>query len=254
MSAPTELSLSRRAMAEALGTGLLVAAVVGSGAAAQRLSPNDIGLALLENAIATGGVLFALILVLAPVSGAHLNPVVTLADVVLQRRPAREAAAYIPAQLIGGVLGAVLANAMFEVPQGLSTVERVGGPVLLAEVVATFGLVLVIFGLVRAGTARAVTLAVPAAVAGYIVGAYWFTASTSFANPAVTVGRAFTDSFAGIAPSSVPGFVVAQCVGAVIACAVALYFWPARRPTPGPVGAQLSSDGNAVPHVQEQSA
>jgi arsenate reductase len=204
--------------------------VVGSGIAAQRLSPNDVGLALLENALATGGVLFALILVLAPVSGAHFNPVVTIADVLLQRRPVREAAAYIPAQALGAVLGAVVANAMFEVPQGLSTTLRAGTASHLAEVVATFGLVLIIFGLVRAGTAAATAVALPAAVAAYIVGAYWFTSSTSFANPAVTLGRAFSDTFAGIDPSSVPGYVIAQFVGGLIACTAVVLWWPRRAP------------------------
>jgi arsenate reductase len=229
----TGLSLARRAAAEGLGTGLLVMAVVGSGIAAQRLSPGDTGLALLENAFATAGALFALILLLAPVSGAHLNPCVTLVDCVIGGRPMREAAAYIPAQVIGAVLGARLANAMFSVPHGMSTTERGGGGVLLGEVVATFGLVLLIAGLVRAGTAGRAVLAVPAAVAAYIGGAYWFTSSTSFANPAVTVGRAFTDTFAGIAPDDVAPFVAAQVVGAAIAAVAVLVWWPFRSPATG---------------------
>jgi glycerol uptake facilitator-like aquaporin len=207
-----------------------VTAVVGSGIAAQTLSPGDTGLALLENAIATGGALFALILLLGPVSGAHFNPVVTLADVLLRGRPWRDLVAYVPAQVVGGILGALLANAMFDVPQAFAEQTRGGGPVLLGEVVATFGLVLLIAGLVGSGTAAASRVAVPAAVAAYIVGAYWFTSSTSFANPAVTVGRIFSDTFAGIAPSSAPAFIAAQIVGSLLAIGAALLWWP-RPPT-----------------------
>jgi len=218
-------SLPRRLFAEALGTMLLVAAVVGSGIMAQRLSPNDAGLALLENAVATGAVLFVLIAVLGPVSGAHFNPVVTAVDAWFGGIDRRDIAPYIAAQVLGGCAGAILANLMF----GLSAVtisqdERTGAGILLSEVVAAFGLVLVILGLIRAG--RSTWIA--AAVAAYIVGAYWFTASTSFANPAVTIGRTLSNTFAGIAPSSVPGFVVAQVVGALLAVGAALILWPRR--------------------------
>lgn len=221
-----ERSLPRRAAAEALGTGLLVMAVVGSGIAAQRLSPNDTGLALLENAFATAGALFALILLFGSVSGAHLNPVVTVVDALFGRRDWAEAAAYIPAQIMGAVLGALLANAMFDVGFAMSTTQRSGANLLLSEVVATFGLLLLIFGLLRSGTAARSALAVPAAVAVYIGGAYWFTSSTSFANPAVTIGRAFSDTFAGIAPGSVPGFVVAQMIGGALAALAVIVWWP----------------------------
>ena len=203
-------TLPRRAVAEGLGTGLLVAVVVGSGIAAERLSPTDTGLQLLENAIATGAGLVALILAFGPVSGAHLNPVVTMA---LRTAP-RDAAAYIAAQVAGACLGAVTANLMFDLdPVTLSTRTRATGGLWLAEVVATFGLITVIFGVVRSGRLTAV----PIAVAGYIGAAYWFTSSTSFANPAVTVGRTLSDTFAGIRPSSAPGFVLAQLGGAALA-------------------------------------
>jgi glycerol uptake facilitator-like aquaporin len=218
-------SLPRRLFGEALGTMLLVAAVVGSGIAAQRLSPTDDGLALLENAVATGAVLFVLIATLGPISGAHFNPVVTLADAWFGGIDRRDTVPYIVAQVIGACLGAMLANLMF----GLSAVsisqnDRTGAGVQLSEVVATFGLLLVILGLVRAGRSSWVA----AAVASYIVGAYWFTASTSFANPAVTIGRTLSDTFAGIAPASVPAFVVAQCIGAALAVGATLVLWPRR--------------------------
>jgi arsenate reductase len=222
------VSLSRRLFAEALGTALLVAAVVGSGIMAQRLSPTDTGLALLENAVATGGVLLVLIATLGPISGAHFNPVVTAVDAWFGGIDRRDAVPYAAAQVLGACAGAVLANLMF----GLSAVsvsqhERSGSGIWLSEVVATFGLLLVILGLVRAGRSSWIA----AAVAAYIVGAYWFTASTSFANPAVTIGRTLSDTFAGIAPASVPGFVVAQCVGAAIAVAATVVLWPRHSPT-----------------------
>ena len=208
------MTLWRRVLAELLGTGLLVMVVVGSGIAAQRLSPDDVGLQLLENAAATAVGLYVLILVFGPVSGAHFNPVVSLADAVLGRRsgglPLVEVPVYAVAQVLGAVGGAVLANAMFDLAAvSLSTTARTGGDLWLSEVVATTGLLLVIFCLARSGQS-AVT---PAAVGAYIGGAYFFTSSTSFANPAVTVGRIFSDTFAGIAPASVPGFVVAQLMG-----------------------------------------
>jgi arsenate reductase len=210
-------SLSRRAACEAVGTLGLVCAVVGSGIAAQRLSPDDVGLQLLENSIATALALVALLLTFGSVSGAHLNPVVTLAAWWRRQATSREAAAYAAAQVAGGVAGAILANAMFERPVfDLATTERASPGLWLGEVVATAGLLLTV-----AGTSAASPRAVPFAVAGYIGAAYWFTSSTSFANPAVTVARAFSDSFAGIAPSSVPAFVLAQLLGAAIAVAVA---------------------------------
>ena len=220
-------SLPRRLLAEALGTCLLVATVVGSGIMAQSLSPDDIGLQLLENAIATGGVLVVLIAVFGPLSGAHFNPVVTAVDAWFGGIDRRDVAPYILVQVIGACAGAVLANLMF----GLSAVsisqhDRTGWGVWLAEIVATFGLLLVILGLVRTG--RSTWIA--ASVAAYIVGAYWFTSSTSFANPAVTVGRMLSDTFAGIAPASVPGFIIAQCVGAIIAVLVVIVLWPKHSP------------------------
>ncbi|WP_249051599.1 MIP/aquaporin family protein [Cellulomonas fimi] len=235
-------SIGRRLLAEFVGTGMLVAVVVGSGVAAQRLSPADVGLQLLENSIATTLGLAVLIVVLGPVSGAHLNPVVSLADWFLSRRGgarlgASHLGAYAASQVAGGVAGAVLANVMFEVPTATSTTARTGGGLLVAEVVATAGLVLVIFSLTRSGRGAWVAPAVGA----YIGAAYWFTSSTSFANPAVTIGRMFTDTFAGIAPASVPGFVVAQLLGAVLGVVAATFFCPLpeqdevsrqRRPEP----------------------
>jgi glycerol uptake facilitator-like aquaporin len=216
-------SLGRRLLAEGLGTALLVAAVVGSGIAAQRLSPHDTGIALLENAVATGAVLYVLILVLGPLSGAHFNPVVTAVDTWLGGLARRDAAPYVVVQIVGACLGAMLANLMFGLSAvSISTHARGGPGILLSEVVATFGLLLVILGLVRRGRSRYVA----GAVAAYIVGAYWFTASTSFANPAVTIGRTLSDTFAGIAPSSAPGFVVAQFVGGLVALVVAVVLWP----------------------------
>jgi glycerol uptake facilitator-like aquaporin len=218
--------LWRRAAAEALGTGLLVAVVVGSGIAAQRLSPNDVGLQLLENSLATALGLAVLIAILQPVSGAHLSPVVTLADRALGASHHPVAiVVYVLAQLAGGIGGAVLANVMFAVPTALSTTQRATVGHLLGEVVATAGLVLVIFALVRTGRAA---VAAPA-VGGYIGAAYWFTSSTSFANPAVTVGRIFTDTFAGIAPASALPFLAAQVVGAACGVGLVLLFFPTRK-------------------------
>lgn len=225
-------SLARRLFAEFLGTGMLVAIVVGSGIAAQQLSPADTGLQLLENSITTALGLAVLIVVLAPVSGAHFNPVVSLADWYFGRHlrhgpTLSVAAAYIGAQVPGGVAGALLANLMFDVPTAISTKVRSSPGLLLAEAVATAGLVAVIFALVRTGRPG---LAGPA-VGAYIGAAYWFTSSTSFANPAVTVGRVFSDTFAGIAPGSVLPFVLAQVLGCAIGIAVvaALYPTPARH-------------------------
>jgi glycerol uptake facilitator-like aquaporin len=216
------VTLLRRAAAELLGTAFLVATVVGSGIAAQRLSPHDLGLQLLENSVATGAVLVALILALQPVS-ASFNPVVTLVERVLGRVTTTSAVALICAQLVGGAIGAVVANLMFDLdPVMLAAHERGGAGQLLAEVVATLGLVLVVFGSLR--TARIETVAY--AVGGYIAAAYWFTSSTSFANPAVTTARTLSDTFAGIAPGSVPAFVVMQILGGALGAALVLLLHP----------------------------
>ncbi|WP_084075484.1 aquaporin [Demequina sp. NBRC 110052] len=215
----------RRALAEGLGTALLVAIVVGSGIMAQQLS-DDVGLQLLENSLATTLGLAVLILMFQQVSGSHFNPVVTLVErVVGGMDRTADAAVYVGAQLLGGLAGAALANAMFATPTAWSTTERATPAHLLAEVVATAGLVLVILSLVRTGRAAIVGPAVGA----YIGAAYWFTSSTSFANPAVTVGRMITDTFAGIAPASALPFIAAQLVGGAIAVALAHALFP-RRP------------------------
>jgi glycerol uptake facilitator-like aquaporin len=217
----------RAVAGEFLGSAGLAAVVVGSGIAAQRLSPSDIGLQLFENAFATALGLTVLILVFAPVSGAHFNPVVTVADILLHRRRWSTAASYLPAQVIGCIAGAVLANVMFAAPAvAWSTTDRSGWPLLLSEVVATAGLILVIFALVRTGRSH---LAAPA-VGAYIGAAYFFTSSTSFANPAITIGRMFTDTFAGIAPASALPFIGAQLVGAAVGLAAVRLLFPASAP------------------------
>ncbi len=206
--------LLRRLVAEAVGSAFLVLAVVGSGIMANRLSPHDNGLQLLENAAATAGALIALILTFGPVSGAHFNPVVTLVDAMNGAISLRDAVAYAAVQIGGACAGALLANTMFGLATfQRSTTVRSGGPLWLSEVVATVGLLLVINGCVRNGRRDAVAFAVGA----WIGGAYWFTSSTSFANPAVTIARSFTNTFAGISLSSAPMFMAAQLVGAVIA-------------------------------------
>ncbi len=216
--------LARRASAEAVGTALLVAIVVGSGIAAQRLSPGDIGLELLENSIATGAGLVALILAIGPVSGAHFNPVVTLADRMLGGTTTVDALVYVVSQIVGACAGAIAANLMYALPAvTLSTRVRSSGGLWLGEYIATFGLVLVILGVVRSTRASAA----PYAVGGYIAAAYWFTSSTSFANPAVTIGRTLTDTFAGIKPANAPAFVVVQIAGAVGAVLLARFWNPA---------------------------
>ena len=237
---PPAVSMSRRLLAEGLGTGLLVAVVVGSGIAAQRLSPDDVGLQLLENSLTTALGLTVLILLLGPVSGAHFNPVVSAADWFLGRRsmaglPGTVVGLYVVAQVVGGVLGALLANAMFGVAPAISTTARVSSGTLLGEVVATAVLVMLIFGLAATGRGA---LAAPA-VGAYIGAAYWFTSSTSFANPAVTVARLFSDTFAGIAPASVAPYVIAQLVGAVIGIALTVLPFPA---------ASQAADRVVVPH------
>ena len=215
--------LARRATAEGVGTAFLVAIVVGSGIAAQRLTPNDIGLELLENSIATGAGLVALILAFGSVSGAHFNPIVTMADRILGGTTTRDASVYVVVQIIGACVGAMVANLMYSLPAvDVSTHTRSSSALWLGEAVAAFGLILVILGVVRSG--RAATAAF--AVGGYITAAYWFTSSTSFANPAVTIGRMFSNTFAGIAPSSVPMFIVMQVLGALAAVGLAIYLFP----------------------------
>ncbi len=214
--------LLRKAFAELLGSALLAATVVGSGIAAQRLSPDDVGLQLLENALITGAVLVALILALGPVSAAF-NPVVTLAERFFGAITTAAAATFIAAQVLGCCLGVVVANLMFELdPVVVSTRERATGALWLGEVVATFGLVVVIFGVVRSGRAAHVAYAVGA----YITAAYWFTSSTSFANPAITIGRTLSDTFAGIEPASAPLFIAMQLVGGVLAVGAVLVLYP----------------------------
>ena len=218
-----QVTLGRRIVAEGLGTALLVAAVIGSGIMAQRLAGDDVATALLANTIATGAALVALILTFGPISGAHFNPVVTAVFAASREITARDAATYIAAQVVGGLAGAILANAMFDLgPITWAATARHGTAQLLSEAVATFGLVAVIVGTVR----RRPTVT-PFAVAAYIVAAYWFTASTSFANPAVTIARAASDTFAGIRPADVPAFILAQSLGG--AAAATLFGWLVPR-------------------------
>jgi glycerol uptake facilitator-like aquaporin len=253
---PARPALARRGLAEFTGTGLLAAVVVGSGIMAVRLSPGAPGLELLENSLATVAGLAVIIAVLAPVSGAHLNPVVSAADWALGRRsgaglPGRDVAVYVTAQLSGGIGGAVLANLMFALPAVTKSVTARSAPHLwLGEVVATAGLVLVVFVLARSGRGALA----PAAVAGWVGAAYWATSSTSFANPAVTIGRAFTGTFAGIAPESVPGFVAAQAAGAVLGAALVVVLYPAARPGPGGSPAEAGSSARARPETAAAGA
>jgi arsenate reductase len=215
--------LGRQALAELLGSAGLVTVVIGSGIAAQRLSPDDTGLQLLENALVTGAGLVALILAFGPASGGHFNPVVTLADRVFGGVTNRQVGAYLPAQLAGGIAGAVLANLMFDLDAvSLSTQHRSGSGLWLSEALATFGLVVLVFALVRAGR----TSLAPFAVGAYITAAYWWSSSTSFANPMIDVARTLSDTFAGIAPSSVPMFVVMQVLGAAAAVGVVALLYP----------------------------
>lgn len=224
----TTIALWRRLLAEFTGTALLVTAVVGSGIMAADLSPDDIGLQLLQNSIATAFALGTLILIFGPVSGAHFNPVISVADWFLGRRTrtgltGTELGGYVAAQISGGICGSILANLMFALPAvQWSTKQRSGGHLWLGELVATAGLVLLVFALARSGRAPLA----PAAVGAYIGAAYWFTSSTSFANPAVTIGRIFTDTFAGILPGSAPGFVLAQLAGLGIGVALLLALYP----------------------------
>jgi glycerol uptake facilitator-like aquaporin len=215
-------ALSTRLVSEAVGTGLLVVAVVGSGIMGERLADGNVAVALLANSIATGAALIVLISILGPVSGAHFNPVVTLADAWERRSMRADLPAYIGAQIFGGLMGVALANTMFDLPLFFaSTHSRNGSALLLSEVFATFGLILTIRGCAKLRSDVGAL-----AVAAYITGAYWFTSSTSFANPAVTLARAATDTFAGIRPADVPGFVVAQLLGAGIATTTAVWLFP----------------------------
>ncbi|MEV4709498.1 MIP/aquaporin family protein [Actinoplanes sp. NPDC049316] len=231
----------RRLLAEFVGTALLVAAVVGSGIMATTLSPGNVGLQLLQNSVATAFALGALILTFGPVSGAHFNPVVSAADWWLGRRHGtglslRDLAGYTTAQILGAIAGSVLANLMFDLSAvTISTKTRTGTHLWLGEVVATTGLLLLIFALVRSGRAAVA----PAAVGAYIGAAYWFTSSTSFANPAVTIGRAFTDTFAGIAPASVPAYIGAQLVGLLVGIGLLAALYP---------HAGVNADQVVVPH------
>ena len=228
--------LARQALAEFLGSAGLVTVVIGSGIAAQRLSPDDVGLQLLENALVTGAGLVALILAFGPVSGGHFNPVVTLADRFFGGVGNRQVAVYIPAQVIGGAVGAVVANVMFELPAvSVSTTDRSGGGLWLSEAVATFGLVVLIFGLVRGGR----TALAPFGVGAYITAAYWWSSSTSFANPMIDLARTLSDTFSGIAPASVPMFLLLQLVGGAAGVAAVAVLYPEA-----PAGA----DGVVVPH------
>jgi glycerol uptake facilitator-like aquaporin len=220
------MTLRKKVVAEFTGTALLLAAVVGSGIMGERLAGGNVGLALLANTLATGAALVALILAFGPISGAHFNPAVTVADASQGGTAWREVPALIAAQVVGAVAGVALAHGMFgEAVFSFSRHARAGGPQVLSEFVATFGLLAVIWGCARVRAA-----AVPFAVAAYIVAAYWFTASTSFANPAVTLARSLTDTFAGIRPADVPGFLLGQCAGATAATLLFRWLLPAHPP------------------------
>ena len=223
----SETALWRRLLAEMLGSAFLAAVVIGSGIAAQRLSPGNVGLELFENAAVTAAGLFCIILMFGPVSGGHFNPVVSFVDASFGGLRWSSAAAYLPAQVLGCIAGAVVANLMFsKAAFSISTRHRASGAHFLSEIVATLGLILVVFALARSGRSRNA----PAAVGTYIGAAYFFCSSTSFANPAITVGRMFSNSFAGIAPSSVPSFVVAQVLGGVLALIVIKCLYPGVTP------------------------
>jgi arsenate reductase len=238
-------ALWRRLLAEALGSAFLAAVVVGSGIAAQQLSPGNVGLELFENAAATAAGLFTIILMFGPVSGGHFNPVVSFVDAAFGGLSWRDAAAYLAAQVSGCIGGAVLANLMFsKAAVSFSTKHRASGPHFLAEVVATLGLLLVIFSLARTGRGRTA----PAAVGAYIGAAYFFTSSTSFANPAITIGRMFSDTFAGIAPGSAPGYILAEIAGGVLGFLVIKVLYPDVTPEEAAavVVPQLAGDGHAA--------
>ena len=245
-----DATLRRSLLAEFLGSAFLAAVVIGSGIAAQRLSPGNVGLELLENAAATATGLYTIILMFGPVSGAHFNPVVSLVDASFGGLSSRRAFAYIPAQVGGCLAGAIAANAMFAIAAvRISTKHRASPSHLLAEVIATLGLLLVIFSLAR--TKRAGSA--PAAVGAYIGAAYFFTSSTSFANPAISIGRMFSDTFAGIAPSSVPGFVIAQLVGGVAAIIVLRTLYPDVTPREAADVILPHPDGRADPMLTSQA-
>jgi arsenate reductase len=231
------IPLWRRLLAEFLGSAFLAAVVIGAGIAAQNLSPGQTGLQLLEDAAATAVGLYAIILMFGPVSGGHFNPVVSFVDAFFGGLSWRDAAAYLPAQVAGCITGAVLANLMFTLPAvTISAKHRATPAHFLSEIIATLGLLLVIFALARSGRARSA----PAAVGAYIGAAYWFTSSTSFANPAISIGRMFSNTFAGIAPSSVPSFIAAQILGGIVAAVVIKALYPAITPA--------DAAGIIVPH------
>jgi glycerol uptake facilitator-like aquaporin len=240
------IPLHRRLLAEFVGTALLVTVVVGSGIAAAQLSPNDIGLQLLQNSTATVLGLAVLILMFGPVSGAHFNPVVSAADWLLGRRngtgmSVTDLGAYAAAQISGAIVGAILANVMFDLSAfQIATKDRITTGHVVGEIVATAGLVALIFTLARTGRAGLSA----ASVGAYIGAAYWFTSSTSFANPAVTVGRVFSDTFAGIGPGSVPGFIGAQLIGGLIGLGLVVVLYP---------DAAATADDVVVPHHPERT-
>jgi glycerol uptake facilitator-like aquaporin len=239
-----EALLWRQLLAEFLGSALLAALVIGSGIAAQQLSPGATGLELLENAAATAAGLYAIILMFGPVSGGHFNPVVSFVDAALGGMRWRDAAAYLPAQVAGCISGAVVANLMFSGPAvSISAHHRASAAHLLSEVVATAGLIVVIFSLARTGRGRTA----PAAVGAYIGAAYFFTSSASFANPAITIGRMFSDTFAGIAPSSAPGFIAAQIAGGVVAWGIIKALYPGITPAEAAGAVLPHLDGRGVP-------
>jgi len=222
----TSATLARRTFGEFVGSALLSLIVIGSGIAAASLSPTDTGLQLLENALATALGLAGIILIFGPLSGAHFNPVISLVDAATSGRPWRDTLAYVPAQTLGCIAGAVLANFIFGLqPLTVSSTERLTTPTFVSEIVATACLVLVVFSLVRTGRAHLA----PAAVGAWIGGAYFFTSSTSFANPAITVGRMFSDTFAGIAPNSAPGFLAAQLIGGALGLLIVRVLYPLAR-------------------------
>ena len=229
-----QLSVARRAAAEAVGTAILLAGIIGSGIMAERLAAGNVELALLANTLATGGVLAAVILAFGPISGAHFNPAVTLADALRGGLNWRDVPPYVVAQVTGAITGAAIANLMFGDPIFFASHHaRHGAPLLLSEFVATFGLLAIIWG-----CSRYRSHVTAFAVAAYIVGAYWFTASTSFANPAVTIARSLSDTFAGIAPSDVPGFIAAEFAGALAATALFAWLWPSN----------LAPEAVVIPH------
>ena len=251
-----QVALWRRLAAEFLGSAFLAAVVIGSGIAAQRLSPGDTGLELLENAAATAAGLFAIILMFGPVSGGHFNPVVSLADAAFGGMSWRDAAAYLPAQAAGCTVGAVGANLMFALPAvTVSAKSRATPAHFLSEIIATLGLLLVIFALARSGRAQAT----PAAVGAYIGAAYFFTSSASFANPAITIGRMFSDTFAGISPASAPSFIGAQVAGGVLAVVAVKTLYPGITPAQAadavvPHAIAAVRDGAAAPDARTASS